>query len=86
MQIQYSPRFQKQYKDLSKTIKLVTEKRELLFRSNPFALQLRTHKLKGRLNGLWAFSIDYKYRVIFEFIENDIVRFHSVGDHKIYYR
>lgn len=86
MQIQYSPRFEKQYKELSDTIKLATEKRELLFRSNPFALQLRTHKLKGRLNGLWAFSIDYKYRVFFEFIENDIVRFHSVGDHKIYYR
>lgn len=36
-----------------------------LFVKDPFHPQLRTHKLSGKLKGLWAFSIDYKYRVIF---------------------
>jgi len=30
-----------------------------IFENNPFASQLRTHKLSGKLRGLWAFSVDY---------------------------
>ncbi len=29
------------------------------FEKNPFASQIRTHKLSGKLKGLWAFSVDY---------------------------
>ncbi len=62
----------------------IAEEKEKLFRKNPFDQKLNTHKLGGRLKGYWAFWIDQKYRIIFEFSEKDILWFHSVGDHTIY--
>lgn len=84
MKIYYSPKFARQYKKLPHGIKLMAEKRELIFRGSPFHPTLKTHKLQGKLEEFWAFSIDYKYRIIFEFMPDKTVHFHSVGDHDIY--
>lgn len=84
MKIFYSPKFGRQYKKLPQPIKLLAEERERIFRKNPFHPSLKTHKLQGKLSEFWSFSVDYKYRIIFEFMENKIVHFHSVGDHNIY--
>ncbi|NEO13214.1 MULTISPECIES: type II toxin-antitoxin system mRNA interferase toxin, RelE/StbE family [unclassified Moorena] len=37
---------------------------------DPFHPSLHTHKLKGDLSNIWSCSIDYSYRILFEFIEN----------------
>ena len=66
--------------------KQLAEEKELLFRKNPFDDRLGTHKLHGRLKGLWAFWIGGKYRIIFEFAKKNIIWFHSVGDHSMYYQ
>ena len=84
MKIYYSSKFEKEYRKLPRTIKLKAEDREKIFRKDPYDACLKTHKLKGLLKGYWAFSIDYQYRVIFEFRTKDIVWFHSVGSHEIY--
>ncbi len=84
MRIIYSPKFKREYKKLPLKIKLLAEKREAIFRANPFDSRLKTHKLAGRLQEFWSFSIDYKYRIIFEFAGKDEVHFHSAGDHDIY--
>ena len=39
-----------------------------LLQANPFAPQLATHKLKGRLAGTWACSAGYDLRILFEFV------------------
>ena len=65
-------------------LKLIAEKKEVLFRANPFDARLKTHKLQGRLKDFWAFSLDRKNRIIFEFGERGTVHFLSVGDHSIY--
>jgi mRNA-degrading endonuclease YafQ of YafQ-DinJ toxin-antitoxin module len=36
-----------------------------LFINNPFDPKLKTHKLSGKLESLWSFSITYKIRVTF---------------------
>jgi len=36
---------------------------------NPFALQLETHKLKGKLAGSWACSAGYDLRIVFDFVK-----------------
>ena len=84
MKILYLPKFAKQYKRLPQEIKKKAEEREKVFRKNPFNLKLKTHKLHGELKDFWAFSIDYRYRIIFDFKDKDIVRFYFVGDHNIY--
>lgn len=35
---------------------------------DPFEPRLRSHKLKGQLEGTWACSIGYDMRLIFEFV------------------
>ncbi len=36
--------------------------------ADPFQPKLRTHKLKGRLEGLWACTVEYDCRIIFLFV------------------
>ena len=39
------------------------------FVANPHHPSLRTHKLSGKLRGLWAFVVAYDYRVVFQFLD-----------------
>ena len=84
MQIIYSPRFIKLYNRLDNQTKLKAEKKEAIFLKNPFDSRLETHKLSGRLDGLWSFSIDYDCRIIFEFKSEKVIIFHAIGGHSIY--
>lgn len=84
MRIYYSSKFEREYKKLPRHIKDLAEEKEKIFRNNPFDSRLDTHKLSGRLKEFWAFGIDHKNRIIFEFRGKYIVWFHSIGDHSIY--
>jgi len=84
MKIYYSSKFAKEYRRLPKNIKTIAEAREKTFRENPFNPRLKTHSLSGKLKEYYSFSIDYHYRIIFEFVGKDTVWFHSVGTHAIY--
>lgn len=84
MKIFYSTKFAKEYKKLPLKVKKAAEKKERIFRKDPFDPSLKTHKLTGKLKEYYSFSIDYQYRIIFEFYKKDIIWFHSVGIHEIY--
>lgn len=85
MKIIISSKFAREYKKLPASIKDSAEKLETLFRKDPFSTKLETHKLKGKLKGFLAFSIGYKYRIIFELsYDGRTAYFHSVGNHDIY--
>lgn len=84
MRILYLEKFRKEYKKLPEKIKEIAEKKEKFFRKNPFDLRLKAHKLHGELGEFWAFSINYQYRIIFDFADKNTVRFYSVGKHDIY--
>jgi addiction module RelE/StbE family toxin len=84
MKIIYSTKFAKEYKRLPLKVKKLAEKKEIIFRKDPFESSLKTHKLTGKLKEYYSFSIDYQYRIIIEFVEKDVIWFHSVGTHEIY--
>ena len=85
MRIVYSSKFAREYKKFPDSIKDLAEEREIIFRNDPFDPKLKTHKLKGKLKGFLSFSIDQKYRIIFELSKDGkSVYFHSVGDHSVY--
>jgi len=50
-------------KDIEETLKVLVE--------DPFAPQLETHKLKGKLSGSWACSVGYDLRIVFDFIKSE---------------
>ena len=83
MKIYYHPNFAASYRKLPTLIKLKAEKREAIFRNNPFDKTLKTHKLHGKIRRLWSFSVDKRYRVLFEFVGRDEI-FLDIGDHRFY--
>ncbi|PJC81599.1 type II toxin-antitoxin system mRNA interferase toxin, RelE/StbE family [Candidatus Roizmanbacteria bacterium CG_4_8_14_3_um_filter_36_10] len=84
MIIYYSSKFAKEYKRLPLSIKKLAEKKEKMFRKDPYNPSLKTHQLSGKLNSYLSFSINYQYRIIFEFVNTKEVWFHSIGTHQIY--
>ena len=38
--------------------------------ADPFQATLHSHKLKGQLAGVWACTVDYENRILFEFVRN----------------
>ncbi|WP_084111892.1 type II toxin-antitoxin system RelE/ParE family toxin [Gloeomargarita lithophora] len=55
------------------------------FIQNPFEPSLKTHKLSGKLKGLWSFSVDYSIRIIFYFTEDEKAIFVDIGNHNEVY-
>lgn len=53
------------------------------FIKDPFDTRLRTHKLSGKLNGLWSFSLEFNLRVVFYFTDEKPKRaiFVDIGTH-----
>jgi addiction module RelE/StbE family toxin len=84
VEIQYLPKFLRQYQKIPSKIKIKAEKQETIFRKNPFDPRLKTHHLTGKLKEFWSFSIDYQYRIIFQFVDENIVWFYLIGTHAIY--
>lgn len=79
-----TPRFEKNFKNLPRNLKEKATKKILQFEKDPDYPSLKTHKLKGDLEGLWAFSINRDYRVMFRFIKKSEVIYYDIGTHDIY--
>ena len=59
-----------------------------LLAQDAFHSQLRTHKLKGRLEGSWACSAGYDLRIIFRFVQHEnaeAILLETVGTHEEVY-
>lgn len=81
-------RFRRAFKKYSKNI-THKERKHLYykfrcFKQNPFAVELKTHKLKGAMKGYYSFSLSYDARVIFRFLNSKEVLFVDIGNHSVY--
>ena len=61
-----------------------------LLSENPFNPSLHSHKLKGKLEPLWACTVDYDFRILFMFMPNpdtgeEAILLVSIGTHKEVY-
>ncbi|MEK7106752.1 MAG: type II toxin-antitoxin system mRNA interferase toxin, RelE/StbE family [Patescibacteria group bacterium] len=84
MEIEYSRGFLKSASRLPTRIVELADRKEVLFRSEPFHPSLETHKLHGKDKGAWGFSVDRRYRIKFLFLENNRALFLDIGLHDIY--
>ncbi len=82
--IVYTPTFAKNFRKLPLSIKKKAELKLPFFKTDPFHLKLKTHKLAGKLNNYWSFSIDLHYRIVFRFVEKIGILFVDVGTHSAY--
>lgn len=84
MEIFYTPKFAKTFKKIPTKIQLLAVKKEKIFLANLHDPRLNTHALTGEMSGNWSFSVNYQYRVVFCFIENNNVLFIVIGTHEVY--
>ncbi len=59
-----------------------------LLAQDAFHPRLRTHKLKGKLEGSWACSVGYDLRIIFRFVQyegSEAILLETVGTHEEVY-
>lgn len=68
--------FLKKHPELKNKIK---EKLDILLQ-NPFASELKTHKLSGKLRNHLSLSLTYEYRILF-IIEEDKIYLTNIGSH-----
>lgn len=80
--ISLSPRFEKNYKKLSKTEKRQLKRKLDLFIGNPLHPSLRTKRIKGS-NGLFEFSVNMDIRVIWYREDDMIIILLDVGHHDV---
>ncbi|MDP8238601.1 MAG: type II toxin-antitoxin system mRNA interferase toxin, RelE/StbE family [Candidatus Hatepunaea meridiana] len=67
-------------KDIQETLELLSE--------DAFHPLLKTHKLKGDLEGSWACSVSFELRIIFSFVQHegmDAILLETVGTHEEVY-
>ncbi|WP_373537148.1 type II toxin-antitoxin system YafQ family toxin [Microcoleus sp.] len=70
MKIGWTPKSIRTFKKLVRKnpqLRLLIEATLELLSEDCFNPSLRTHKLTGDLSGIWSCSIDYDYRILFEF-------------------
>ncbi len=59
-----------------------------LMAEDAFHPALKTHKLKGKLEGSWACSVGYDLRIIFEFVQHEgseAILLEAIGTHREVY-
>lgn len=84
--IRYTPKFIRMYSGLELALQEEVKERIYLFRTEKNHKILKLHKLNGKLKGRYAFSINYKIRVIFNYTNKKVVNLLYIGDHDGLYR
>ncbi len=86
IEIIYTPKFFRSLKKLEKKLQMeVFEKIDLFSCAGNHKL-LKVHKLEGVLKHCYSFSVNYKYRIVFQYdgCNKNLVFFLNIGDHDIY--
>lgn len=84
MRIHYTPSFLRKMKKLEKSLREEAFDKIKLFEQDPQSYLLKTHKLHGKLDGRYSFSVNYQTRIIFIYINTQEVAFLGVGNHDMY--
>ena len=84
LELIYTPSVVKEFIKLETNLKEEVLEKIEFFKNPKNHKQLKVHKLKGPMKNRYSFSVNYKTRVIFEYLSKDEVIFHAVGDHAIY--
>lgn len=89
MQIQFSEdalRELKKIKRKDKNLYSRIQKQLLLFARDPKHRSLHTHKLSGKLNNQWSFSVTNNIRVIYIRRREDLLYIINLGTHDQVYK
>ena len=84
MQVFYTPTFVRQFNSLEWELQIEIASKVEQFKDRKQYRQLKVHKLHGRLAERYSFSVNYRYRVAFVWLDARTAILVAVGDHEIY--
>ncbi len=79
-----STRFKRSYKKVPIKIKKDFAQKIKIFQKEPFQPDLHTHKLKGKLDDYYSFYLKDGYRVLLDFVGDNVVVLVNIGSHDDY--
>jgi proteic killer suppression protein len=85
MRFQTTETFDKLFRKLGQKIQIKAAKKTDLFKKNPFHPSLRVEKLHPKKFNVWSFRVDKSYRIVFKFVEKDLVEFMFIDHHNEIY-
>jgi mRNA-degrading endonuclease YafQ of YafQ-DinJ toxin-antitoxin module len=84
IEIAYAPSFIRQWKLLPEALQDEALEKIELFKNRENHKVLKVHKLNGRLQEFYGFSVNYKFRIMFEYGEENTAFLLKIGSHDIY--
>ncbi|GEM_PF-136025 len=84
MEVSYTPAFIQQLKKLPLALQDDAMVRIKLFKDRRNHHFLRVHKLRGKLEGRFSFSIDFRFRIVFCYLTKEEAVLLAVGIHDVY--
>ena len=84
IRIGYFPKFVRKYRSLDKDFKKEIKEKIELLKDSKNHKSLKVHKLHGDFKGCYVFSVNYKTRIVFEYISKSEVVLLVIGDHDVY--
>lgn len=87
MEVSFSPLFVKTLQSFPDALREEVITKINLLQDEQNHEMLRVHKLKGRLKGYYAFSVNYRFRILFQYVGKPRRAYLlTVGDHDVYDR
>ena len=86
IRVVYGNAFLKSAKKLPEKLKIKLAGSVINLQKNPFNSLLHTKYLSGQLAGLLSFRINRDWRVVFKFIEPDLIQLIEIANRKDIYR
>jgi len=86
LSVSYLPVFVRQLKKLEQSLQEEVLEKIELFKNSKNHNILKVHKLRGALKGRYSFSVNYRYRIVFVYIDKKktSVALLAFGDHNVY--
>ena len=85
MDIEYKPKFKKQYAKLPIAMKLQFKERLKILLDDPTHPQLKIHTLKGKYAGYLSMNVSGDLRAIYNYDGDRIIIFFFIGTHSQLY-
>ncbi|MBI5140331.1 MAG: type II toxin-antitoxin system mRNA interferase toxin, RelE/StbE family [Candidatus Vogelbacteria bacterium] len=84
IRVSFAPSFVRQYSKLDERLRdeIVEKIESLKQRGN--SEYLKIHKLHGSLRDYYGLSVNYRVRIIFNYLNKDEIACYFIGDHDIY--
>lgn len=82
--ISVTPQFKKMFSKLENSLQDEALEKIDTFKSPDNHQQLKVHKLHGKYQDCHSFSVNYKIRIVFQYLSSTEIVLTAIGDHSIY--